>query len=239
MIRRSAFTLIELLAVISIIVLLISILSPTLRQARKNGRMAVCLSGLHQMGIAWTTYNDESKGVIMGASTQRADYDWVVTPPAPVLPSNETIDNLKAGRMYAYLGGDTKIYRCPDDPRPDYLRSYSMSNSMGGLAGWGIVSRTSIYQVQKQEQTILLIEEPDPRGYNWGSWVINPKGSPAAHQWIDWAGSFHSQSTTVSFADSHAEYWVWQDPRTPQIDSFYAATPNNVDLVRLQEGYTP
>ncbi len=236
--RSRAFTLVEVLVVISIIVLLISILAPTLSQARRNGRMAVCLSGLHQLGIAWTAYNDDSKGIMMGASTQRARYDWVVTPPGPSLPSNETVDHLKAGTMFPYVH-ETRIYRCPDDPRHGYLRSYSMSNSMGGLPGWGIESRTSIYQVHGQEKTILFLEEPDPRGYNWGSWVINPKGSPNAHQWIDWAGSFHNQGTTISFADAHAEYWLWRDSRTPAINSFSASTPNNPDLQRLQEGYTP
>lgn len=231
--RSRGFTLIEVLVVISLLALLISILSPSLAQGRRNARMAVCISGLHQFGIAWTSYVDDSMGVLMGSSTNRLKYDWVYTN-APT----ESEIHLKTGTMYPYAR-DTKLYRCPDDPRPDYLRSYSMSNYLGGLPGWGIVPAIKQHQLHKQDQTMMLIEEPDPRGFNQGSWVIHPKGSPSAGSWIDWAGSFHNQGTTISYADCHAEYIGWRDPRTPAIQWFYAATPNNPDLVRMQEAYTP
>lgn len=59
--NRAAFTLIELLIVIAIIALLISILLPSLGQARKSARTVICQSGIRQLGIACSVYLDEQK----------------------------------------------------------------------------------------------------------------------------------------------------------------------------------
>lgn len=54
--RGPAFTLIEVLVVVSIIALLIAILIPSLSQAKYQSRLAACGSNLHQLGLAITSY---------------------------------------------------------------------------------------------------------------------------------------------------------------------------------------
>ena len=54
--RCRAFTLIELLVVVAIIALLVSILLPTLREAREQGKMAHCLANLKQLNTAAVQY---------------------------------------------------------------------------------------------------------------------------------------------------------------------------------------
>jgi len=59
--RRTAFTLVELLVVISIISLLLSLLAPTLTRSRELTRRALCANNLHQIHGAVTTYSSERR----------------------------------------------------------------------------------------------------------------------------------------------------------------------------------
>ncbi len=54
--HKTAFTLLELLVVISIIALLLSIMMPSLGKAREHGKRAVCLANLRAIGTALHVY---------------------------------------------------------------------------------------------------------------------------------------------------------------------------------------
>lgn len=60
--RHKAFTLIELLGVIAIIVILAALALPALSSAREHGRRAHCLNNLRQLGLAMTMYADDNAG---------------------------------------------------------------------------------------------------------------------------------------------------------------------------------
>lgn len=72
--RRTAFTLVELLVVISIIALLMAILVPSLSKARDQSKVSVCLSNLRQIGIAIHTYADQHNGAIPRGPTDAIPY---------------------------------------------------------------------------------------------------------------------------------------------------------------------
>ncbi len=61
---QQAFTLIEMLVVISIIAVLLAMLLPTLGSARDSIRTVQCLSNLRQISVLFQTYTDESNGYL-------------------------------------------------------------------------------------------------------------------------------------------------------------------------------
>jgi len=67
--QKRAFTLIELLVVVAIIALLISVLLPSLQNAREKARAAKCGVMLKQMGIGLETYYSENDEWIPGLNT--------------------------------------------------------------------------------------------------------------------------------------------------------------------------
>ncbi len=60
--RRNAFTLVELLVVISIVVLLVALLLPALAGARHAARTAICLGQHRQINVAFWTYATDNSG---------------------------------------------------------------------------------------------------------------------------------------------------------------------------------
>ena len=60
--RRSGFTFIELLCVITVIAILAAILFPVFAQAREKARQASCQSNLHQIAMALHLYAQDHNG---------------------------------------------------------------------------------------------------------------------------------------------------------------------------------
>jgi prepilin-type N-terminal cleavage/methylation domain-containing protein len=61
--RRRHFSLIELLVVIAIIALLMGILMPALQRVRKQARVTVCQSNMHQWSLCFAMYMGENDGL--------------------------------------------------------------------------------------------------------------------------------------------------------------------------------
>ncbi len=107
---RAAFTLVELLVVISIIALLIGLLLPALGAARDAARGAACLSNLRQIGLANQAFATERKGWLVRS--------WANTGPNMSDTSWEFTDPLYSWNyvLSQQMNGVKDVFRCPSDP---------------------------------------------------------------------------------------------------------------------------
>ena len=79
--RRQAFTLVELLVVVSVLGLLISILIPSLSKAKGAARSVACGSNLRQLGTAIRMYLGDSNDALPAASPFGGLPEWGVDDP--------------------------------------------------------------------------------------------------------------------------------------------------------------
>jgi prepilin-type N-terminal cleavage/methylation domain-containing protein/prepilin-type processing-associated H-X9-DG protein len=100
--ERGAFTLVEVIIVISVIAILAALLLPVLSKAKEQGRATACLSNLRQLGIGLQLYvqDHENRLPVM--------YD------AP-FPTNIASTNLTVEAVLVPYVGSSNIFRCASD----------------------------------------------------------------------------------------------------------------------------
>jgi prepilin-type N-terminal cleavage/methylation domain-containing protein/prepilin-type processing-associated H-X9-DG protein len=139
--RHCAFTLVELLVVISIIGVLLGLLIPAIQAAREASRRSACASNLHQLGLAIQTYHDDQKRFPAGANLHveemRVSISWRVML-LPYLEEQALYDQTNptpnggaandAGRRLLI-----DVYLCPSDPPVGNL----IESNYSGVAGPG------------------------------------------------------------------------------------------------------
>ena len=136
---NKAFTLIELLVVIAIIALLLSIVIPSLQNAKRYAASAVCLANVSQLGKCWILFAEDNESNIVDGDTSdnydgHSTYDlsaygrgtvrvhnWVGRPMGP--NNQDRNDNLEdkirgfeKGALWPYVN-NPKVYNCPADKR--------------------------------------------------------------------------------------------------------------------------
>lgn len=232
----NAFTIIELLVVISIISMLMGILIPALNRAKMQAWQLVCQTRLYNWGIAFNLYTNDNKGFYPHADgwdkakSDADNYGWV-----DVLPPYIEEKPFRDYPRFQRPGKDT-LFQCPiAKPIEDNLTlrngyySYAMNSCLeldgdcfrplnGPPGSNNMPSFLKVIYIKEPAKTILLFEQLlDPsKGYD-GKDVINRPGAHAG----GYPKAFSARHPrkqgglggSILFCDGHIEWKesVWKD----------------------------
>ncbi|HZR20828.1 MAG TPA: hypothetical protein VFE51_26335 [Verrucomicrobiae bacterium] len=258
---RHGFTAIELLAIITVVGLLASLMVRSFAGTRGGVVAVQCRNNLRQLVTGWSMYTADNRGKLVynvegnGSGLSAGNEAWVVGYLDFSSSSHNTntamlVDH-KSFPFGAYLGPyvrDPALFKCPADrsevviagKRFARVRSVSMNNSLGlhSVIWRGpLVGYTNASQITFPSALFIILDER-PDSINDGTFMSDPSTS---WQIVDFPGAYHNGSGSFCFADGHVEMHRWNDPRTNPIMvpslplPFNQNLPGDLDILWLQQ----
>ena len=246
-----AFTLIELLVVIAIIAVLAALLFPSFMQAREAARKTVCLSNLHQIGMAADMYTQDYDGVYFPYYSGVHDTLGVITFGAPYMYWPQLVSTYIQRVTGTGTHGEAlitdlpSIFICPDTS-PDRngqlacggvgnVSSYGVSDDIENWRTPSAASRTflptSEPAVQVPASTLLITETFD--------WVCNGNEPGAALALSNLEGpsggpiSGQENGAAATLAGRHNAQWV----KSSITDLLKAPDPKSRNMTLFCDGH--
>lgn len=235
---RRAFTLTELLVVITIIGLLVALLFPVFSAAKSRARRTTCLNNLRQINLGLRMYCDDSADSLPAAARDELFWSTAWNGYRALL------------KNYVGTGGDPsssdKLFACPADtvfvdlrpvtgPTPRF-GLYSDAASLHDQTNFdyssyafngGISNEFSVYtnvigiggrklgSIKDPAKTVLVTEAPAFFPYSW-----HEPGNPGSFGAVKFDGGavlFDNAKNVVSFVDGHVSYIkIYWDPAPTQ-----------------------
>ncbi len=217
--RRRGFTLIELLVVIAVIALLLAILMPALRAARKQAQAVMCKSNLRQVGLAANLYAEEYDFYVprgLAGGTGKAWFQLFM-PLLAQRPINNDYRNVD-------------IYRCPGYPDKEQTVCYVVNGwdfeDKNDMTGYEILLPSKLSECTQRAYTIFLTDNED------GPWrhIVRKANDPGHNRCDVWTPSHlpdsddedvtqgrrvararHRKGSNCLFLDWHVEWMVAED----------------------------
>jgi len=231
--RKKAFTLVEVLVVVSVTSLLVAVLMPVLGRARQQGKAVLCLSNLHQMTVAAQLYaanNDEHYPIAYAnvrldsarLTSMECCWDFATTKDWSTVPPAVKVEPGLLWRGSGFM----EIQQCPGFRGPsntsnDPYTGYNYNTSyIGRGAGESIKRPARTTEVKRPSQTALFGDgqvdldnngEAEANKYMRAPFYDAEDAQQGDAQfsarYAGTQGYRHLGQTNVAFCDGHARSW--------------------------------
>jgi prepilin-type N-terminal cleavage/methylation domain-containing protein/prepilin-type processing-associated H-X9-DG protein len=230
--HKRAFTILELLMVMAIILVLVTMLLPTLGSIRMSAQRVSCQSNMRQLTGAifayaadndgqlpycnWNNSVDDNsqycKGWLFATAQYRVGYSLaILNGPWLGLPHYPQ-EGAMTGTIWPYVH-DLLVYHCPiDNPQfwtgTEWLTSYLFNGAECGYGGMGYSTPGLKLGQVKQTTTGVVLWEALEQRYegqsNTGAVWNDGSSNPSEEVLAD----RHFQGANLSFYDGHVEWWA-------------------------------
>jgi prepilin-type N-terminal cleavage/methylation domain-containing protein/prepilin-type processing-associated H-X9-DG protein len=206
--KRRAFTLVELLVVVTIIALLIAILIPSVKKAREQSKATACMSNLRSLALAVQMYamtNDDhliTAGLAHGGVVN-VHAAWI-----------NTLEAVYGKPLVSRCPSDKSLYWTNPWDGTDQLRRASYATNyytVAAIADKGPYDRLSL--IKRPATTILRVELAEDGEYAVAdhvhpeTWKWNPDLFPQRQVSL----KRHLERAHYSFIDGHVERLRFKD----------------------------
>jgi len=203
---RRAFTVVELIAVMAILLVGLALVIPALSAARMNANRSQCASNLRQIGMALHLYANENNGFF---------------PPTTHTTGSRRVEQSWVYGIADYLDDIDKIRVCPADPparQQQILSRHATSYALNELV-FDDENYNQVYRISRPSQTLLaaILSEnrtPSPTWDHmhcgeWTSWQKMLNDAQADRHMVGAPAQAAAQrirgSANYLFADGHVE----------------------------------
>ncbi len=205
---------------------------------RERAKRAVCLANLRQLTAAWIDYAEHNDGKIVNGDAgeyptlHSKEPPWVLRDWASSATLLQKQAAITEGALFPYTQ-NVRLYRCPL-AGPAQTRSYTIVDAMNGKdwPGGALIKNRS--EIVQPEARFVFVNVGDPL-LSMGGWTCFVRED----RWWDPPPIQHGDGANFSFADGHAEHWMWKDARTVEFGRRMVALSElqagNEDIRRTQE----
>lgn len=188
LVRRTGFTVIELLVAMAVIGVLAALLMPAVQSARASARRVACRNQVRQLGLALHLYHESHLcfppgSFVMGPSFPiQSGWGWgaMILPSVEQKPLYEQIDfghGTAVGNNLALIATTVPLWRCPSEIAPEHIHAVPLDDhppfdlASGNYCGSeGILSAMSCVRMANirdgASQTLLVGERMVQAGEN-------------------------------------------------------------------------
>ena len=202
---------------------------PALNRAKEQGKRATCLNNLKQLTLAWILYSDDNDDKLVCGDTEeytdmytnpnapfnKSHYNekaWVLRDWDTSMPIDQKRRAILNGALYSYCE-DIKLFRCPTvRTQEQIMRTYSCVDSMN-CRHWdsmGVVMLKRRHEIPNAPYRFVYLDDGGASFAHIGGWTCYVQ----EERWWDPPPIRHGDGTNFSYADGHADYVKWKDPRT-------------------------